>query len=410
MERLGQDTARDGRGGALRILHLEDSPSDSELAREHLAAEGIPCVVRRVETEGDYRSALQAGGVDLILADYQLPGFDGLAAFALARQCCPEIPFIMLTGKLGEEYAIDTLKLGVTDYVLKQSLASRLAPAVRRALAEQRERAQRREAEEQLRRHRDHLEELVLLRTAELEERNGQLAAANRDLESFLTSATHDLRTPLVVIGGFTRLLLKKCAGRIDPGDVELLQKVIDAEARMECLIDDLLGFFGASKTAPVRVAIDMDAAFRGTFAELRPLVGERQVELAVAPLVEAFGDPSMIRQVLVNLLANAIKYTGPRDRAVIEVRGWHEPNVTGYCVRDNGIGFEMGSCERLFELFQRLHDKAEFPGTGVGLATVKRIVEKHGGRVWATGAVGEGATFCFTLAKQGEAGVPIGA
>jgi len=394
--------------GPLRILHLEDSPSDAELAREHLAAEGIACVVRRVETREEFSAAVHDGGIDLIVADYQLPDFDGLTAYAIAQQNCPDIPFLILTGKLGEEYAIDTLKLGVTDYILKQHLSSRLAPAVLRALDQQKERAARREAQEQLQRHQEHLEELVQRRTAELEERNGQLAVANRDMEGFLAAATHDLRTPLVIIGGFTRRLEKNCAGKIAAGDLDLLQRVIAAENRMERLIDDLLGFLRASKAVPQRGTIDMEAMIRETYAELLPVIGERQVRLEVSPLPAACGDPALIRQVLANLIANAIKYTGPRASAVIEVCGWAEPDATGYCIKDNGIGFDMRFHEKLFEIFQRLHDKDEFPGTGVGLAAVKRILEKHDGRIWATSVAGQSASFYFTLPRGNASSGPL--
>ncbi len=392
----------------LRILHLEDSPSDAELAREHLAMEGISCVVHRVETQEDYSAALHEGGIDLVVADYQLPDFDGLTAYTIARQYCPDVPFLILTGKLGEEYAIDTLKLGVTDYILKQHLSTRLAPAMLRALDQRRERAERREAQEQLRRHQEHLEELVKRRTAELEERNAQLAVANRDMESFLATATHDLRTPLAIIGGFTRRLEKSCADKIDATDLEHLRRVIAAADRMNRLLDDLLGFFRALKATPNRVAIDMEAEVREGYAELFTLVGERKVKLEISPLPEAFGDPAMIRQVLVNLIGNAIKYTGPRESAVIEVSGWEEPNATGYCVKDNGIGFDMRFHEKLFELFQRLHDKREFPGTGVGLAAVKRILEKHDGRIWATSVVGQSASFSFTLPRGDARSRPL--
>lgn len=386
-------------GRTLRILHLEDSPSDAVLAREFLEAEGIRTDVRRVETRQQFEEALEAGGVDLILADFQLPAFDGITAFLLARQVSPDVPFIMLTGKLGEEYAIDTLALGVTDYILKQRLA-RLAPAVRHALEQQRERRQRREAEEALQRHQEQLEDLVRQRTALLEERNAELAVANRDLELFVASASHDLRTPLVIIGGFARRLEATCADRIEPAGIDMLHKVIAAAQRMEQLLDDLLTFFRASKAVPKLATIDIEAMAREVFEELRPLVGSRRVQLDVAALPRASGDAAMIRQLLVNLLANAVKFTAPRDPALIEVSGWEDGTASGYCVQDNGIGFDMGESGRLFELFQRLHDRHEFPGTGIGLATVKRIVEKHGGKVWVSSAVDRGARFCFTLPR----------
>jgi signal transduction histidine kinase len=384
----------------LRILHLEDSPSDAELVREHLALAGISCALRRVETEETYLEALHGGGIDLIVADFQLPGFDGLMAFAMARQLCPDVPFIMLTGKLGEDCAVDTLKLGVADYVLKQQLLTRLAPAVRRALQQQRERAERRDAQEQLRQYQQHLEELVARRTAELEERNAQLALANKDLELFVASATHDLRTPLVAIGGFARLVAKRAVGRIDDGDLELLERVVVSADRMERILNGLFGYFRASMTAAQPEPVDMDAVVREEFAGLQNVIAGRRVRLELSFLPAAHGDAGLLRQVVANLLANAVKYTAPRASAVVEVAGWEEPEATGYFVRDNGVGFDAGSADRVFELFHRLHDAREFPGTGVGLATVKRIVEKHGGRVWAAGIPGQGATFFFTLPK----------
>jgi len=311
----------------------------------------------------------------------------------------------MLTGKLGEECAIDTLKLGVADYVLKQRLSSRLVPAVRRALQQQRERAERREAQEDLHRSREQLEELVRQRTAELEARNQQLAQANKDLESFVASATHDLRTPLVAIGGFTRRVATRAAGRIDDEDLDLLRRVVASADRMERILNDLFGFFRASQASPLSGPVDVAAIVREEFAALQAVIGERSVRLETSFLPEAFGDPGMVRQVFANLLGNAVKYTAPRPEARIEVVGWVEPDATGYCVRDNGVGFDGSGVDTVFELFHRLHDPREFPGTGVGLATVKRIVEKHGGRVWASGSPGQGASFFFTLPRARERG-----
>jgi signal transduction histidine kinase len=383
----------------LRILHLEDSPSDSELAREQLAMEGIACVMQRIETREEFVAALLRCDFDLIFADYELPGFDGLSAFAMARRQCADIPFIILTGKMGEELAIESLKSGVTDYVLKHRL-SRLAPAVSRALRELLERGRRRVAEAELRQYQEHLEDLVRRRTLELEEKNRQLAVANRDLESFVYSATHDLRTPLVIIGGFTKLLEKSCAGKIDEQELGLLRSVITNVGRMEQLLNDLFTFFQVSTAELRKVEVDMETAVREAFAGLLPLIGEREVRLETGPLPPAYGDPAMIRQVLANLLANAVKYTSRRESARLEVSGRVEPEATVYVVRDNGVGFDMRSREKLFTIFQRLHDRKDFPGTGVGLAIVARIVEKHGGRVDAEGVPEEGASFSFSLPR----------
>lgn len=388
----------------LRILHLEDNPADSELLLEHLADEDFDVVLQRVETRREFEAALAADDADLIVSDFQLPSFDGISAFLLAREIRPEVPFIMLTGKLGEEYAIDTLKLGVTDYVLKQGL-TRLAPAVHRALVQREERAQRREAQEQLQRYRENLEELVRQRTAELEVRNAQLDLANQDLETLAAAATHDLRNPLVVIGGFARRLARRRDVGEDADAGALLQGIIESAARMERLLGDLHQFFHASGAELKRVPIDVERLVREAFDDLRPIVGERRVDLEVAPLPMGFGDRAMIRQVAINLLGNAVKYTRSREQALIEVSGWEEPAATGYCVRDNGIGFDAGACERVFRLFERLPEADAFPGTGVGLAMVKRVLEKHGGKAWASSAPGAGARFFFTLPRSAAAG-----
>jgi len=216
----------------------------------------------------------------------------------------------------------------------------------------------------------------------------------------FVASATHDLRTPLVVIGGFARRLAATCSGRLEPAEADMLRKVIGAAERMDRLLDELLEFFRASKAVPELVAIDMEAAAREAFEGLQPLVGGRRVQLDIAALPRARGDAAMVRQVLVNLLANALKFTQSRDTAVIEVSGREDADAPVYCVQDNGIGFDMRDSGKLFEPFQRLHDPREFAGTGIGLATVKRIVEKHGGKVWASSAVNRGARFCFSLPR----------
>jgi signal transduction histidine kinase len=389
--------------GPLRILHLEDSPSDADLAREQIAAEGVACAVSRVETREEYLAALDAGGFDLILADFRLPEFDGLEAFACARTRCPDVPFIIVTGEMGEETAIDTLRSGVTDYVLKGRMG-RLVPAVRRALAERREQRQRREAEERLQRSHELLEEQVRLRTAELAQRNAELAAVNRDLESFVAAATHDLRSPLVTIGGFARRLEKVCSGKLAEEDRELPGRIVAGVSRMEALIGDLLAFFRVATSAPRKALVDMDLLVQEVFAGLAPAEATRTVRLEAAPLPTAYGDPAMLRVVLENLLSNAVKFTAPRETARIEVSGRVEEDGLRYCVRDNGVGFDMGRAGRLFEFFQRLHDRREFPGTGLGLATARRIVERHGGAVSATAAMDAGATFCFTLPKAPKA------
>lgn len=247
-------------------------------------------------------------------------------------------------------------------------------------------------AEAELARYRDGLEETVRQRTEELQ-------AANRELESFAYSVSHDLRAPLRAIDGFSNILIEDCAEALGAEGRHYLEIVRSNTVRMAQLIDDLLSFSRMGRQDIKKAAIDMGRLVQEVFDELLSLQPSRRPPtLALAPLPACRGDPAMIRQVLVNLLSNAIKFTAKRADAKIEVGGEAGPEQIEYCVRDNGAGFDMQSVGRLFGVFQRLHLPGDFEGTGIGLAIVKRIIERHGGRVWAEGKLDAGAAFHFTL------------
>lgn len=237
------------------------------------------------------------------------------------------------------------------------------------------------------------LERRVLERTAELE-------SANAELEAFGSSAAHDLRTPLRAITGFADLLLDPRA-RIPAEEAQRYIRMIrDGTAQMSDLINALLAFSQLGRQALARQSVDLTELCRDVFKEYERDLGQRRVELRLQPLPLANGDPALLRVVFVNLLSNALKYTRPRDAGVIEVGvvAGRKENVPVYFVRDNGVGFDMRDADKLFGLFKRLHHVHEFEGTGVGLATVRRIVDRHGGQIWAEAAPDNGATFFFTL------------
>ena len=240
-----------------------------------------------------------------------------------------------------------------------------------------------------VRRHAQELEQRV-------EERTGELHAANQELESFSYSVSHDLRAPLRAIDGFGRILEEDYGGQLDAEGVRLLGVVRANSRRMGQLIDDLLEFSRLSRQPVAKQAVDMGALAREVTATLRP--APAQVELA--PLPHAAADPALLRQVWVNLIDNALKYSGKQPAPRIEIGGREERAETLYWVRDNGVGFDMRYADKLFGVFQRLHAAAEFPGTGVGLAIVQRLVARHGGRVWAESKPGEGACFFFSLPR----------
>ena len=238
---------------------------------------------------------------------------------------------------------------------------------------------------------RTRMEQALRLRTAELE-------MANKELEAFSYSVSHDLRNPLGVVDGYSDALLTAYADKLDQTGKDCLQRVRAVTAQMAQLIDDLLQFSLARRAELRHDAVDLSALAGTVVAELRQMDPERQVTVAIAPGLTAAGDPGLLRVVLRNLLGNAWKFTSAQPQPRIDLGAVQQDGAVAYFVRDNGVGFDMAKADKLFAAFQRLHKTREFPGTGIGLATVQRIVQRHGGRVWAEAAVGQGATFYFTL------------
>jgi signal transduction histidine kinase len=229
-------------------------------------------------------------------------------------------------------------------------------------------------------------------------ERPGQLKGANEALEAFSYSVSHDLRAPLRALDGFSQVLLEQHAGELGPEGKRLLGRVRDAATRMGRLIDDLLRFSraGAQQLRPERV--DMTELARSAWDELAASDQGPPVVFQLDRLPEAVADPALLRQVWLNLLSNALKFTSKRTGRTVRVRGRTEGGRSVYEVEDDGVGFEMAGASRLFAVFERLRGAGEFEGTGVGLSLVKRIVERHGGDVSARGEVGLGATVSFAL------------
>ncbi len=255
-----------------------------------------------------------------------------------------------------------------------------------------------RQQETELRAARDKLEQRVAERTT-------QLQAANRELEAFSYSVSHDLRAPLRSIEGFSRALAEDCAEGLSESGKDSLKRIIGSTVRMGQLIDGLLNLSRVTRAEVRGRSVDLSALAGEIVAELRNGEEGRQVECVIARGAVVQGDPALLRAALQNLIGNAWKFTRKRASARIEFGYAEESDERTYFVRDNGAGFEMSYSDKLFGAFQRLHGQEEFPGIGIGLATVQRIVTRHDGRVWAIGAPGEGATVYFTLGKGGANG-----
>jgi signal transduction histidine kinase len=363
----------------LRLLLVEDSPNDVELTLSELRRQGFSVTADVVQSAEEFTQRLEANVYDLVLADYNLPQWRGMEALELIRKRSLDIPLILVTGSLGDVKAVECLKQGAADYVLKDSLV-RLPSAVRAALKEKRLRDERKQAHEELAR--------------KVEE----LACSNRDLEQFAYVTSHDLQEPLRMVASYVQLLAERYHGKLDENADKYIQYAVEGATRMQAMIHDLLEFSRAGRQEGNWQPTDCNLTVEQAIANLGALVQESGAVVTHDTLPTLMADGSQLLHLFQNLIGNAIKFRGAEAPAIYIRAGKKKPSEWLFSVTDNGIGIASEHAEMIFIIFKRLHGRTEYPGNGIGLSICKKIIERNGGKIWVEAQAGQGSTFKFTL------------
>lgn len=372
----------------LRVLMVEDNQLDAELALRALRKDNFEVSAVIVQDEAAFEQALRTHSPEIVLADYNLPGWKGMEALGVLRRQGLEIPMILVSGALGDVTAVECIRQGATDYVLKDGLA-RLPQVVHRALREQYDRGLRHQAEKDLAKKAD------------------ELARSNADLEQFAYVASHDLQEPLRKIQAFGDRLKTKYDAALGSEGLDYLTRMQNAAARMQALIQDLLSLSRVASNTKPFTAVDLGDVVRVVVSDLEVHAQERNGRVEAADLPVVFGDRGQLAQLFQNLIGNGLKFQKPGESPVVKVSSEAVTPSDGsgaswrITVEDNGIGFDEKYSERIFQIFQRLHGRSEYEGTGIGLAICRKIVERHGGAIAAHSSPGAGAKFVITLPQR---------
>lgn len=374
-----------------RVLIVDDESAQVVALCRTLGAEGYATTGTGSANEALalLRSAVDnpATAFDVLMTDLQMPEMNGINLLRAAHEVDSVLMGIVMTGHGTIDTAVDAMKSGALDYIVKPVKLKAVIPVLTRAISLRRLRLENAE-----------LSARVAERSAALEAANRHLKVANQELEAFTFSISHDLRQPLSAMIGFSEYLIMQKAGPLNAEQQDCLSDIRDSGRKLVQLTEDLLHFSRVSHQSlsrqPVSVATLVNEVIRG----LRNVEPDRVVDFRVGELPQVQADPVLLKQVFANLLSNAFKFTRHTANALIEVTGDRLGAEYVFSVRDNGAGFDMANAQRLFAIFHRLHTAEQFEGTGVGLSIVQRIIERHGGKISAEGSVGEGARFTFTL------------
>lgn len=382
----------------IKILLVEDNPGDVHLIQEMLSVTGaVPYSLEIANSLAAALGRLHAGGIDVLLLDLVLPDSSGVRTFATVHAQLPTLPIIVFTGFGDQSLALKVVQQGAQDYLVKGQVDSNLIwRAIRYAMERHRGSRELVLSESRVRHLNESLERRVADRTAEL-------AAANRELETFTYSVSHDLRAPLRQINGFSRILVEHAGSGLDSKSQHYLRRIQEGTQHMGRLVDDLLNLAQLGRLDVRSRLTPLDGIVKDAVNELRADWGDRAIQWSIGGLPTVECDPGLMKIVFTNLLSNAIKYTRRREVATIEVGCNASDGRETVFVRDNGVGFSMKYADKLFGVFQRLHRADQFEGSGVGLATVQRIIHKHGGEIWAEAEPDRGATFSFTMGPQSD-------
>jgi signal transduction histidine kinase len=378
------------------ILVVEDNPDMTDFVASTLSRS------YRVIKAADGREGLDKALLlrpDLIISDIMMPRMNGEEMVRELRKHSEmdATPVILLSAKADDALRAELLRVGVQDYLVKPFSIDELVARVGRLIAD------KRRGERSLHKAYQELERLNAELELRVKQRTSQLEETVRELESFSYSVSHDLKAPLRAIEGFSRILVEDYSGKLDDEANRLLDIIRGSVLKMTDLIEGLLQLARLGRQQLKTTPIDMKSLVQSIYQEVNASAPGRKIDFSVKDLQTVSGDPVLIRQVLINLISNAVKFTQTRDTAVIEVGGAPAEHETVFYVRDNGVGFDMKYVNKLFTLFQRLHSDQTFEGTGVGLAIVQRGIHRHGGRVWAEGSVDKGATFFFSLPRTAD-------
>lgn len=361
-----------------RVLIVDDEPAQMKALCDTLRDHGYDTMGF---SQGEAAlEALRTQPFDLLLTDLMMPGMDGISLLRHAVSIDPNLVGIVMTGHGAIDTAVEAMKTGALDYVLKPFKLSAMLPVLSRGLLLRRLRVENVRLENKLR------------------ERSKELEAANRELDAFASSVAHQLNAPARHVAGYAQILLRDHSAEMSEKAQRRVNVISTAAQNMGTLITDLLAFARLTRMELNLQPVDLNQIVVEVRQQLEPECSGRNIEFKVGPLPTVQADPAMIRQVFFNLLSNAVKYTSRREVAKVEIGSSPQAEEVIVFVRDNGAGFDPQYAQRLFGIFQRLHRAEEFEGTGVGLHMVQRIIARHHGRVWAESQVDQGATFYFAL------------